>query len=149
MDYAVSSFTSFALASPDMQDPLVVKLEQRISNAIWKWLCFHNSTKMYPFIPLHHHLAFKSPKLNGQLILWKAPKQSHWCCSDVFIVNCEHYSHLFLVFLLLTLNREMFAGSTVVTKNSVLYTVGVLDLPLVLKNMVLHLWTKSLKNTCE
>ena len=34
MDYAASSFTSFALASPDMEDPLVVKLEQRISNAI-------------------------------------------------------------------------------------------------------------------
>ena len=34
----------------------------------------------------------------------------HFCRSSVFIVNFEHISHLFLVLLLLTLNRLMFAG---------------------------------------
>ena len=28
-----------------------------------------------------------------------------WCLSGIFIVNFEHVSHLFLVFLLLTLNK--------------------------------------------
>ena len=33
---------------------------------------------------------------------------------DVFIVHFEHNSHLFLVFLLLTLNKQMLAGTTLV-----------------------------------
>ena len=33
-----------------------------------------------------------------------------WRRSCVFIVNFEHISHLFLVFLLLTLNKQMSAG---------------------------------------
>ena len=35
----------------------------------------------------------------------KAPERRHWGCSDVFIVNFEHISHLFVVFLLLNLSR--------------------------------------------
>ena len=35
----------------------------------------------------------------------KTSKQRDWCRSGVFIVNYEYMSHLFLVFLLLTLNR--------------------------------------------
>ena len=31
--------------------------------------------------------------------------ESHWRRSDIFMVNFEHISHLFLVFLLLMLNR--------------------------------------------
>ena len=31
-------------------------------------------------------------------------------CSGVFIVDFEHISHSFLVFLLLNLNRQVFAG---------------------------------------
>ena len=34
----------------------------------------------------------------------KTPKQRHWRCSGVFIVNFEHISHLILEFMLLTLN---------------------------------------------
>ena len=34
----------------------------------------------------------------------------------IFTVNFEHISKLFLVFLLLTLNRKMFAGKTFVFK---------------------------------
>ena len=37
----------------------------------------------------------------------KAPER----CSDVFIVNFEHISHVFLVFLLLNLNTQMLAGN--------------------------------------
>ena len=37
-------------------------------------------------------------------------KSSHWRRSGVFIVNFEHVSHLFLVFLLLTFNKKMLAG---------------------------------------
>ena len=33
-----------------------------------------------------------------------------WHRFDVFIVNCEHIPHLFLVLLLLNLNRQMFGG---------------------------------------
>ena len=35
----------------------------------------------------------------------KAPERRQLRCSDVFIVNFEHILHLFLVFLLLTLNK--------------------------------------------
>ena len=35
----------------------------------------------------------------------KTPERRHWRRSGVFMVNFEHTSHLFLVFLLLTLNE--------------------------------------------
>ena len=35
----------------------------------------------------------------------KTPEQRHLHCSSVFIVNFEHISNLFLVFLLLILNK--------------------------------------------
>ena len=40
----------------------------------------------------------------------KTLEQGHWRRSGVFTANFEHNSHLFLVFLLLTLNRQMFVG---------------------------------------
>ena len=40
----------------------------------------------------------------------KTPKRHQWCRSGVFIVNFEHISHLFLVFLLLTLKMWLLAG---------------------------------------
>ena len=40
----------------------------------------------------------------------KTPERRHWRRPDVFIVNFEHVSHLVLVFLLLTLDRQMPAG---------------------------------------
>ena len=40
----------------------------------------------------------------------KTPKRCHWRCSGVFIVNLEQISHIVLVFLLLTLNKQMPAG---------------------------------------
>ena len=47
----------------------------------------------------------KCPKLTI-----KTPERRHWGHSGVFIVNAEHISHLFLVFLLLTLNKKMLAA---------------------------------------
>ena len=35
----------------------------------------------------------------------ETPEQRQWRRSDVFILNFEHISHLFLVFLLLPLNQ--------------------------------------------
>ena len=40
----------------------------------------------------------------------KTPERRHFCRSCVFIVNFEHISHLVLVFLLITLSREMLVG---------------------------------------
>ena len=40
----------------------------------------------------------------------KTPEQRQWLCSGVFIVKFEHISHLVLVLLLLTLNRQMPTG---------------------------------------
>ena len=37
----------------------------------------------------------------------KGPERRHWRRSGVFILNFEHIPHLVLVFLLLTLNRQM------------------------------------------
>ena len=39
----------------------------------------------------------------------KTPERRHWCRSGVVIVNFEHVSHLFLVLLLLSLNKHMLA----------------------------------------
>ena len=35
----------------------------------------------------------------------ETPERAHWCRSGVFIVNFEHISYLFLLFLLLTLSK--------------------------------------------
>ena len=43
----------------------------------------------------------KRCKISSKLII-KTPERRHWRRSNVFIVNFEHNSHLFLTFLLLT-----------------------------------------------
>ena len=43
----------------------------------------------------------------------KRPEWCHWPRSGVFIVDLEHISHLFLMFLLLTLYKEMLAGQLI------------------------------------
>ena len=40
----------------------------------------------------------------------KTPERRYWRRSAVFIVNFEHISHLFLVFLTLTWNKKILAG---------------------------------------
>ena len=44
----------------------------------------------------------------------KTPKQRHWRFSKICIVNFEQISHPVLVFLLLTLNRQMSTGITTI-----------------------------------
>ena len=43
----------------------------------------------------------------------KIPERRHWRRSGIFIVNFEHILHIVLVFLLLTLSRQMPAGGWV------------------------------------
>ena len=43
----------------------------------------------------------------------KTLDRRHWRCSAVFIVNFEHFSYLFLVFLLLTLDTYMLTGKEI------------------------------------
>ena len=42
--------------------------------------------------------------------MWERCSQWRWRRSGVFIVNFEHILHVFLVFLLVTLNKQMLAG---------------------------------------
>ena len=41
----------------------------------------------------------------------KTPERRHWRLSGVFVVNLKHISHLFVVFVLLTLIMYLFAGN--------------------------------------
>ena len=50
----------------------------------------------------------------------KTPERHHWRRAGVFIVNFAHISHLFLVFLLLNLNKWMLVG-ILSYKNTKLY----------------------------
>ena len=47
----------------------------------------------------------------------KTSQRRHWCRSGVFIVNFEHISRIFLVFLLLTLNMQLLAGQAAKKSN--------------------------------
>ena len=47
----------------------------------------------------------------------KIPERRHWRRSGIFIVNFEHISHLVLVFILLTLSRQMPAGKVIENRN--------------------------------
>ena len=47
----------------------------------------------------------KARKRYGICSNLKTPERRKWRCSGVFIVNFEHIPHLFLVFLLPTLNK--------------------------------------------
>ena len=46
---------------------------------------------------------------------------SHWCHSGVLIVDFEHISHIGLVFLLLTLNKELPAGNIFLLYATIIY----------------------------
>ena len=46
----------------------------------------------------------------------KIPEQRQWCRPGIFTVNFEHISHLFLDFLLLTLNMLLPNGLTLELK---------------------------------
>ena len=46
----------------------------------------------------------------------KTPERRQWRHSGVFVINFEHISQFFLVYLLLTLNKEMLAGVCVLNE---------------------------------
>ena len=51
-------------------------------------------------------------ELCSQLTI-KTPERRQSRCSSIFIVNFEHISQLFLVFLLLILNKQILAGKVI------------------------------------
>ena len=66
-------------------------------------------------------------------------ERRHWLRPGVFIVNFEHISHIFLVFLLLTWNRPIFTESNRNTRKSCqMYS----KLPIYTreKNQMTYLW---------
>ena len=55
-------------------------------------------------------LVYKSTRKRCEICLKltiKTPEWRHWARSSLFIVNLEHVSYLFLVYILLTLNKQM------------------------------------------
>ena len=68
---------------------------------VFKWcLCFHFSISELPA----NIFWFKLNNKKTQLAI-KTPERSHWRRSGVYIDNFEHVSPLFLVFLLMALNK--------------------------------------------
>ena len=62
--------------------------------------------------------------------------------TSVCIVNFEHISHLFFVFLLLTLNKQMLAGTGLFS-----YPLKALEnLQFSIKDPVIHLWWSFFDN---
>ena len=106
---------------------LVFNVKLRKSKITWKLGCLFNRTQPQPFIiqerytqvisflrwkvfPANIYL-FKVRNRNTRkrseicsVLTIKTPERHQLRRSGVFIVNFEHISHLFLVFLLLTLN---------------------------------------------
>ena len=70
----------------------------------------YNSANIYLF-KLNNKNTRKRFEISLKLTI-KTPVRRPWHCSDVFIVNSEHILHFFLVFLLLSLNKNMLAGIT-------------------------------------
>ena len=75
------------------------------------WFVVHFSNVIFHGFPLNIYLfkvnnrnTRKRWKICSKLTI-KTPERCHWRHSGIFIVNFEHISHLYLVFLLLPLNR--------------------------------------------
>ena len=68
-----------------------------------------NTTNIYLF-KVNYRNTIKGYEICPKLTI-KTPKQSQWGPSSIFIVNFEHISHPFRVFLLTILNRQILAGN--------------------------------------
>ena len=66
----------------------------------------------YIYFKVNNGNTRKRWEISSKLTI-KTPERHHWRRSGFFIVNFEHISHLFQVFLLLTLNKEMLAGNLI------------------------------------
>ena len=71
------------------------------------WFMCYNPTNIYLF-KVNHRSTRKRYEICPKLLT--ATERRQWCRSPAFIANFEHSSYLFLVFLLLTLTRLIFAG---------------------------------------
>ena len=84
-------------------------------NAYMKIMFFGNILTTIPFtanislFKVGNRKSRKRCEIYSKLTI-KTPKRRHWRRFGVFIVNFEHMSLLFLVFLLLTLNKEVLVG---------------------------------------
>ena len=94
----------------------------KLTQVIFEWIVLLVAT----FLPRIHitwtclvisQLAFTCSKLTMETrceicskLTIKTPERRHWCCCGALIVNVDHFSHLVLLFLLLTLNMLMLAA---------------------------------------
>ena len=82
---------------------------RRLNESIFGSCTQRNS--VYDFLPNIYLFKFNSRNTRKRCEIFskltiKTPERCQWRRSGVFIVNFEHISHLFLVFLLLTLNNN-------------------------------------------
>ena len=67
------------------------------------------SCLLFSIRSMHEGNTRKTCEICSKLTI-KTPELRQWSLSGVFIVNFEHISHFFLVFLLLTLNKYVLGG---------------------------------------
>ena len=86
--------------------------------------CLFQSSRACYFIPRNNYLlkfnnrnTRKSSEVCSKLTI-KTIEQRHSRRYGVFIFNFEYISHFFLVFLFLTLNKQMFSGLSTCSNNS-------------------------------
>ena len=72
-----------------------------------KYMLRHQTANIYLF-KVNNRDTRTRCEISSKLNI-KTPKRRQ-CCSGVFTVNFEHITHLFLLFLLLNLNKKMFTG---------------------------------------
>ena len=72
----------------------------------WKLFPYDNYTANIYLFKLNNRNTKIRCEIYSKLTI-KTPERRHWHRSGVFIANFEHISHLFLEFLLLTLNKKM------------------------------------------
>ena len=68
----------------------------------------NNPANIY-LLKVNNRNTRKRYELCSKLII-KTSQRRNWCRSGVFIINFEHFYTFFLVFLLLTLSKQMLAG---------------------------------------
>ena len=103
---------------------LINRLPRTLRTLHWLPSTLHNSKNVFPehllYSPAGIYLLkvnIRNTRLRCEMcskLTIKTPEQYHWRRSGVFTVNFEHISYLVLVFLLLTLNMQLPAGSHVI-----------------------------------
>ena len=87
-----------------------VKIKNTKLEQLFQWAFVYCIKRHYFASPANNLLKAKNRntrkrgKISSKLTI-KTPGRREWCLSGVFIVNSQHISNLFLVFLLLIWNR--------------------------------------------